>query len=141
MNSTTDFLQADTCFESSRKRRWCNRRRANNDTLAQIQEREITRGSKDHTIRLQTRVLLRVRRTLVPVVVPIRARLLPVGVTECDFTLALKELDTKTLGHVPRDVAVHEPGARVVGGESNDQPAATGQEGDVAAVGVIEGET
>lgn len=55
----------------------------------------------------------------------------------------LEEVDAETARDVPRDVAVHQPGARVVRPEGDEQPALGGQHGDVAAgrvVAVEEGE-
>ena len=52
---------------------------------------------------------------VLPVLIPVGAGGLPGGVGEDDGALALEELHAEALADVPRDVAVHEPGARVVG--------------------------
>ena len=52
--------------------------------------------------------------------------------------LALEDLQGEALGGVAGDVAVHEPAARVVGLEGDDDEALRGQEDDVAARRVVE---
>ena len=76
----------------------------------------------------------------VPVLLPVAARLLPRRIAELDLVFTLEELYAQALRHVPRNVAVHQPGTRVVGGEGDHDPSAAGEEGDVAAVRVVEGE-
>ena len=74
---------------------------------------------------------------MLPVIIPVGAGGLPGGVGEVDGAHALEELHAKALTDVPRDVAVHEPGARVVGLERQCEPAAGGQERDVAPRRVV----
>ena len=47
-------------------------------------------------------------------------------------------MQTQPFGNMSGDMAVHEPGARVVGFESDDDIAAPGHEDDVAAGWVVE---
>ena len=89
-----------------------------------------------HNSTLQARVGLGPNGVL-PVLVPVGAGGLPGGVGEVDGALALKELHSEALADVPRDVAVHEPGTRVVGLERQREPAAGGQERDVAPRRVV----
>jgi len=60
-------------------------------------------------------------------------------VTEIDG--ALEEVNRQTVRHVPGDMAVHEPGAGVVGLEGDDDPPARGEHGDVTAHGVLSAQT
>nr|POE87368.1 hypothetical protein CFP56_29957 [Quercus suber] len=60
-----------------------------------------------------------------------------VRVDALDRARGLEELHRESFVRVPRDVAVHEPGARVVGLEGEGEPAAGGQHGDVAARWVV----
>jgi len=55
-----------------------------------------------------------------------------------NLAVPLDELEREALGRVPSDVAMHQPGARVVSDEGNDQVAGAGQHGDVAAGRVAE---
>ena len=55
-----------------------------------------------------------------------------------DFGLAFQELDAKTSCNMEGNVAVHEPGTRVVGLEGERDPPPGGQHGDVAALRVAE---
>jgi len=89
---------------------------------------------------LQPRVDLEIRGIAVVVLAPVRARIIPIAPRQVNRPLALKELHTKPLTDVPRDVAVHEPSAWVVGREREHDPALAGQEGDVATrwVGEVE---
>lgn len=89
---------------------------------------------------LQARILLRICWTAVPVLVPVLACSIPVCTRELDLVLALEKLDAETLRDVPSDMAVHEPGARVVGREGEYDPTAARQPGNIATVGVVEGE-
>jgi len=89
-----------------------------------------------HNSTLQARVSLGPNGVL-PVLVPVGAGGLPGGVGKVDGALALEELHTEALADVPRDVAVHEPGTRVVGLERQREPAAAGQERDVAPRRVV----
>ena len=62
-----------------------------------------------------------------PIRAPVVARAVHFGevVFGADFRLALQELHAKTCGDVERDVAVHEPGAWVIGFESQDKVASS----------------
>jgi len=51
---------------------------------------------------------------------------------------ALEHLEREAARRVARDVAVHQPGARVVGAEGDDQEAVAREEGDVAPRRVVE---
>jgi hypothetical protein len=64
-----------------------------------------------------------------------------VGGPDGDAALALDELEGQALGRMPGDVAVHQPGARVVELEGEGEVAVARQGGDVAArrVDVVEG--
>ena len=55
------------------------------------------------------------------------------GRLRLDLGGALEEVDRQTARHVPGDVAVHQPGARVVRLEGDDQPTLGREHGDVAA--------
>ena len=55
-------------------------------------------------------------------------------------TLMLHDLQTKTFGDVEGDVAVNEPGSRVVGFEGNHDVAAAWHEHDVASRRIVEPE-
>lgn len=54
-----------------------------------------------------------------------------------DFTLPLEELNTKTHAHMPGNVAMHQPGARVVRLECNHHPSRAGKLCNVSAGGVL----
>ena len=58
-----------------------------------------------------------------------------------DGALGLDELNTKTLGDVPCNVAVHEPHSRVVCWEGDQEPTQTGKNRSVTAgrVGKVQG--
>lgn len=56
---------------------------------------------------------------------------------QLDILLALDKLHAQALAGVPRDVAMDEPGARVVEQERNGEVSARGEGGDVAAHGVL----
>lgn len=59
-----------------------------------------------------------------------------------DLIAPLQQLHRQPAAGVPRNVAVQEPDARVVAAESDSEPAAGGEEGDVAPrrVVVVEGQ-
>lgn len=90
-----------------------------------------------HVPHLQTRVILDnvVRRS---VGVPVSALLVDLrGILQCsDLALALHHLHGEALIGVPRNVAVHDPGARVVGVPGKRSPAVGRQHSDVATRGV-----
>lgn len=88
-------------------------------------------------LELQARIVLLVESVL-RVVVPVRARaLVLLGGRVGDLVGHLEELHAEALADVPRDVAVQQPGARVVGGEGDGEPAAAGQSRSVAARGSV----
>lgn len=89
--------------------------------------------NSDETLELQPRIVLLVESVL-RVVVPVRAgALVLLGGRVGDLVGHLEELHAETLADVPRDVAVQQPGARVVGGEGDGEPAAARESRGVAA--------
>lgn len=53
----------------------------------------------------------------------------------------LQEINRQSVGHVPSNVAMHEPGTGVVALECDDDPATRGEHGNVTARGVLAVET
>ena len=73
---------------------------------------------------------------------PVRALLVELGRPRCadaaaQVADAFQEVDAQAARHVPGDVAVHQPGARVVGLEAEDEPAAGRQHGNVTTDRVV----
>ena len=106
------------------------------DTLKKHWANDIMPNHFLHNSTLQARVGLGPNGVR-PVLIPVGAGSLPGGIGEDDAALALEELHAEALADVPRDVAVHEPGARVIGLERQREPAAAGQERDVASRRVV----
>ena len=81
---------------------------------------------------------------VLPVVVPLRPRLARLAegllrsIREVDVGFALQNLQAQSRRSVPGDVAVQEPGARVVGSEGQNEIALLGRECYVAAWGVVD---
>lgn len=78
-----------------------------------------------------------------PIRAPVVARAVHLGevVFGADFRLALEELHAEARGYVEGNVAVHEPGAWVVGFESQDEVASSGEISRVATDGVVRSES
>ena len=54
-----------------------------------------------------------------------------------DIDLSFEDLDGQTSRCMPGNVAMHQPGARVVGAEGNDEISASGQQCHVSARWVV----
>ena len=90
---------------------------------------------------LQPRITLRINRSTSNILLPIRARIdhrAANGIQPRNQTRALQELNAQPLAHMPRDVAMQQPRARIVGLERNDQPPRRRQRRDVPAHWVFE---
>ena len=93
------------------------------------------------------RIVLKVERRIEPValvakpLLPRLARLVEGflrRIREVDVGFTLQDLQRQSRRRVPGDVAVQEPGSRVVGFEGEDEIAVLGQQGHVAARGVVD---
>ena len=93
------------------------------------------------------RIILKVERRIEPValvaepLLPRPARLVEGlfrRIREVDVGFALQDLQGQSRRRVPGDVAVQEPGSRVVGFEGEDEIAVLGQQGHVAARRVVD---
>ena len=90
----------------------------------------------------QTRIVLGERRVIrevrpPSVAVVVERLLIRIADAVLEILRPLEELVRQAARHVPGNMAVHQPRARVVGAESDEQPALGGKHGDVAPGRVV----
>lgn len=89
----------------------------------------------------QPRICHIIRVLAIPVLIPRRTAIVKsVNVVNrtLDLIRALEKLHAEAFRRVPRDMAMHDPGARIVRRECKDHPAARRKRSGVATCGIIE---